>query len=298
MKPCVSVIIPTYNRCTILSRSIQSVFNQSFTDFECIVVDDGSNDHTAVLIDSFDDDRLIYFRHENNRGASAARNTGIRNAKGDLIAFLDDDDEWLPTKLEKQIPLLQSLHQSYGLVYCWMDYYDDKENVIYEHHPKYKGYVFPQVLDAQRLGGCPTLLVRRDVFARVGFFDESLPRGNDGDFIRRVCQKYEVDYVPEVLVYVYSSHSIGQISDNNPKGINNHIISQLVKLRKFEDVLERFPKERGNVFLSLAQSYRQLNDLQNCLYYYFKAFGSYPFSRKYLLSFFYDLTLLIYSQFK
>ena len=101
-----------------MKRAIQSVLEQTYYELECIVVDDASKDQTEEVISSFEDDRLRYFRHEKNKGASAARNTGIKHAKGELIAFLDDDDEWISTKLEKQVPFLQSLPESFGMVYC------------------------------------------------------------------------------------------------------------------------------------------------------------------------------------
>ena len=128
--PLVSVIIPTRNRVEMLCRAVNSVLSQTFDNLECIVVDDESHDNTEKVINSFEDDRLKYFRHEKNKGASAARNTGIRQSKGGLIAFLDDDDEWIATKLEKQVPLLKGLPERFGMVYCWMDYYDANNKLV------------------------------------------------------------------------------------------------------------------------------------------------------------------------
>lgn len=107
--PEVSVIIPTHNRQRLVSRAVRSVLNQTYEDLECIVVDDASSDGTPQVIQTIEDERLVYLRHDRNRGASGARNTGIRAAKSSLIAFLDDDDEWLPEKLVKQVPLLKAL---------------------------------------------------------------------------------------------------------------------------------------------------------------------------------------------
>ena len=254
----VSVIIPTHNRSFLLKRAIQSVLDQTYPKFECIVVDDASKDQTPDVISSFEDDRIKYFLHEKNKGASAARNTGIRNSAGKFIAFLDDDDEWLDTKLEKQVTVLEKLPSKYGMVYCWMDYYDSKEKIIFEHHPTLQGYVFTQVLDAQRLGGCPTLLVRQNVIDEVGGFDESLLRGNDGDFIRRVCRKYEVDFVPEVLVKVHTAYGLGRISDNDKEGLKNAIIGEKAKLKKFGKELFELPKIRAHILLKIANHYSAL----------------------------------------
>jgi len=98
--PRISVIIPSYNRANTIGRAIQSALSQSYQDFEIIVIDDGSTDHTEEVIRSFQDSRIRYIRHNRNRGGSAARNTGIHAARGEYIAFLDSDDEWLPQKLE------------------------------------------------------------------------------------------------------------------------------------------------------------------------------------------------------
>ena len=215
--PLVSVILPTYNRCNLLPRAVGSILGQTYVNLECIIVDDGSTDGTARIVQEFTDKRVIYLRHQANRHASAARNTGIKHGKGDFFAFLDDDDEWLPEKLEKQIAHIRQCPESVGMIYCWMDYYDVQENLTKKHHPTFKGYVFKHVLDKQRIGGCPTLLIRRAVIDEVGDFDESLRRGNDGDFIRRVTKHYLVDYVPEVLVKVHVGHgdriSVGNHGD-------------------------------------------------------------------------------------
>lgn len=282
--PTVSVIIPTHNRASLLSRAIHSVLGQTYTYLECIVVDDASTDDIEQVVKQFKDERLVYLRHETNRQTSAARNTGIAYAKGELIAFLDDDDEWLPTKLEKQVPFIQSLQTNVAMVYCWMDYYDDKGRLVQEHHPMYRGYVFPHVLDRQRIGGCPTLLVRRAVIENVGGFDESLPRGNDGDFIRRICLEYEVDFVPEVLVKVHVGHGHKQITRYDEQGIRNAIKGHYTKLIKFRDQLQKYPKQAANIYASIAHHYSQLDDWQNSLVFYWKALRTFPFSAKVYVS--------------
>ena len=282
------MIIPTNNRSLLLKRAIQSVLDQTYYELECIVVDDASKDKTREMIGSFEDDRLRYFRHERNKGASAARNTGIRHSKGELISFLDDDDEWISTKLEKQVPLLQGLPERFGMVYCWMDTYNDKGELIREDHPKLGGKIFPYMLDSQSIGGCPTLLVRRKVVDQVRGFDESLPRGNDGDFIRRVSQKYEVDYVPEVLVRIYSGHGYDRISTNDMQGVVNAIRSQRVKLKKFREELDRYPYQASNIYTAIAFDYGVIMKWGECIFNYIKAISKFPFNiniyRKILVS--------------
>ena len=257
--PLVSAIIPTHNRADMLCRAVNSVLSQSFTDFEVIVVDDGSTDDTRQRIEAYADPRVRYFKHDESNGAAAARNTGIRQARGSYIAFLDDDDEWLPTKLEKQVPVLQRAPEQVGLVYCWMDYYQDGR-LIKEHHPALRGHMFYQVLDRQRLGGCPTLLVRRSVIEEVGGFDESLQRGNDGDFIRRVCLKYEVDFVAEVLVKVHIGHG-ESITSTSEEGIRNAIRGEQAKRGKFRPQLKARPDIHATILRTIARHWSKLGEM-------------------------------------
>src|SRR5690606_10648341 len=99
----VSVIIPTYNRSELLKKAIESLENQSHQNFEIIIIDDCSTDDTAEVVRGMDDERIIYLRHDTNKGGSEARNTGIKQATGSFIGFLDSDDQWLPDKLERQL---------------------------------------------------------------------------------------------------------------------------------------------------------------------------------------------------
>jgi len=278
--PLVSVIIPTRNRANLLSRALGSVFAQTYDKLECIVVDDGSEDETQEILAAYTDPRLVVLKHKTNRYASAARNTGIAQSSGEFIAFLDDDDAWLPKKLERQVPLLSRSPEAVGMVYCWMDYFDERGALIKRHDPRLKGYVFPYILDAQRLGGCPTLLVRREVVAAVGGFDESLLRGNDGDFVRRVCREYEVDFVPEVLVRVYIGHGSQRISACDDKGIRNHINAQITRLEKFADAFRKHPKEKANIYIDISLYYSRLRDLRKAMVFWWKAFKTSPLSTK------------------
>jgi len=253
----------------LLKRAIRSVLDQTYSKLECIVVDDASRDNTEGMISSFEDDRLRYFRHEKNKGASAARNTGIKHSKGELIAFLDDDDEWLSAKLEKQVPLINGLPESVGMVYCWMDYLDENGKTVLKHHPILKGYVFPQLLDAQRLGGCPTLLVRRKVLDKIRGFDETLIRGNDGDFIRRVCFQYEVDFIPEVLVKVHVGHA-DRISVDSSKSLRLHIQASKSRLKKFREEYNKYPEAKAKLIMDLSLTHVRLKEWKIALVYFLK----------------------------
>tara|TARA_Y100000031_G_scaffold98723_1_gene108177 strand:- start:576 stop:1475 length:900 start_codon:yes stop_codon:yes gene_type:complete len=273
----VSVIIPTCNRSTLVTRAIESVLSQTYTNLECIVVDDASNDSTYKVVNSYVDDRLSCFRHDKNQGASAARNTGIKHSKGDFIAFLDDDDEWVPEKLNKQVDLISKTKSNVGLIYCWMDYVNN-DMVLNRYSPKLRGNIFDEMLDKQAIGNSSTILIKRKVIENIGFFDESLPRGNDGDYIRRICRKYDVDYVPEVLVKAHVGHGYDRISDNDLEGIINNIKSQKVKIYKFNKELKDLPIQASNIYINIAFNYGVIKNWEQCALYYITAIYKCPFN--------------------
>ena len=256
----ISVVIPTYNRRHLLQKAIDSVLTQTYPHFELIVVDDCSTDGTEHFVKSLSDKRISYTKHKQNKHASASRNTGIKLSKGEFIAFLDDDDKWLPTKLEKQIALIKRSSISTGLIYCWMDYINQNEQITSTVRPTVKGNVFQHVFDKQGIGGCPTLLIRKSVIKDCGFFDETLLRGNDGDFIRRICLKYKVDFIPEVLVKVSTEHGNSRISDNDTKGIKSSLFSYNTRLEKFSDILTKYPSQTSNIYASIAYHHALLGN--------------------------------------
>lgn len=268
-KPEVSVIIPTHNRAKMIRRAIRSVLAQTWQDFELIVVSDGSTDNTDEVVASFDDPRIRFLKHETARGASAARNTGIRASKGECIAFLDDDDEWTPNKLEVQVPVIRNSSFKVGLVYAWMEYVRDGK-VVDSRKPMLRGNIFHEMLDKQAITNSSTLLVRREVLDVVQGFDEELPRGNDGDFIRRITKHFEVDYVPEVLVKVHVGHErITSRWDTN--GIWYAIKSQKKKLTKFKNELQKYPDQEANILASIGYYNSLLPDWKDCVYFFLKA---------------------------
>jgi glycosyltransferase involved in cell wall biosynthesis len=257
----VSIVVPTYNRPDLVRRAVRSVLEQTYSEIECIVVDDGPSEETRAAVESFDDDRVHYLRHSTNRGASSARNTGIEFARGDYVAFLDDDDEWHPEKLEKQVPLLESSPPEVGFVYCWMRYFNGDE-VVNTVDPTLSGNVFSDVLDVQRLAGCPTLLVRAEVIEEIGRFNQDLPRGNDGEFIRRLARAYETDYVPEVLVHVHVDHDYTRISREDEVGIRNALHAQRHFLVEFDDGFREHPTRRANMYGKMGNRHADLGELR------------------------------------
>jgi glycosyltransferase involved in cell wall biosynthesis len=200
-KPTVSVVIPTYNRAHLIGRVIDGVLDQTYEDFEIIVVDDGSSDNTEEVVRSLKDKRIRYIRHEKNKGAPAARNTGIRTANGEYIAFQDSDDEWVPEKLEKQMKFFENAPQEVGVVYTgflrivngWGGY------IPYPWVTKKEGDIHKELLKGSFIT-TPSIVVRKECFAKAGMFDERLPRLQDYELVLRLSKYYEFRFIDEPLL--------------------------------------------------------------------------------------------------
>ncbi len=219
-RPEVSVIIPTYNRAHLVERAIQSVLRQTFKSFEILVVDDGSADNTKSVVEAIRDERIRYIRHDVNKGLPAARNTGIAAAKGSFIAFLDDDDQWKETKLERQLETIRN----YDAVLCG---YISTRN---RRNPRYRRTVVDsEVLRRGNIFAPSGLLARASVFDELRF-DAELPRGigEDWDMYIRMSQKYRIGYLGEPLLVYEDSAQMGRITTEQ----SNMTIAELEKRMK------------------------------------------------------------------
>ena len=199
--PKVSIIIPAYNREHTISRSIQSALMQTFQDFEIIVVDDGSTDQSEHIVESFRDSRIHYLKHERNLGEAAARNTGIKAARGEYLAFLDSDDEWLPGKLSQQIASLEDPSTS-GDMSC-SGFFLVIDGIEYEYsHPSSTCWVkrLHWICD---LSPGTTLVIRRECCSTVGLLDEQFVRHTDWDWMLRLLRAYTLSVVEEPLARIY-----------------------------------------------------------------------------------------------
>ena len=207
--PHVSVVIPTYNRAEYISAAIQSVLDQTYTDYEIIVIDDGSTDDTQNVVVRFSD-QVRYIRQE-NAGSSAARNRGIQAARGELIAFLDSDDVFLPTKLQKQVAFMQA-YPEVGLLHTQYVDVDAEGNILFTYPVDHvQGDIYRQLLPA-----CPiltsTVMMPKKVFETVGEFDVALPMAQDIDMWIRVAKTYPVGAIPETLTH-YLKHQSNKPRD-------------------------------------------------------------------------------------
>ena len=243
----VSVIIPTYNRATSIGASIQSVLDQTWQDFEIIIVDDGSTDNTRQVIEEFKDDRIRYICLEKNGGASHARNIGIGQAGSEFIAFLDSDDEWMPEKLEKQMQVMLQASDKVGLVYCRMRGSRGNEEPIIcpELSLKKEGLAGNLLRNLVRSNviGTPAMLVRKKCLEQTGGFDEGLRCLEDWELVLRIAERWEIAFVDDILVEVHFSQ--GSVSGNSKGYVETrcYLIAKYWELMSQEGVLNKAAEE-------------------------------------------------------
>jgi glycosyltransferase involved in cell wall biosynthesis len=202
----ISVVIPTYNRAAVLPLAVSSVLNESFTDLELIVVDDGSTDATLEVLDSFADSRLRVVSTP-HVGVSHARNQGIAVSRYDWVAFLDSDDRWHPRKLQRQLEDLERQEGGYLASYTDEIWIRNGRRVNpRKRHRKFDGWIFRQALPICIISPSSILLHRR-VLERIGNFDESLRVCEDYALWLRLCAQYPVRYLPERLIVKTGGHA-------------------------------------------------------------------------------------------
>ena len=278
--PTVSVIIPTYNRAHLVGRAIQSVLNQTYQDFELIVVDDGSTDNTDEVIKEFQqkDNRIIYLKHDRNKGGSAARNTGIKASKGEYIAFQDSDDEWLSDKLKKQVIVFFNLSPEVGIIYTDMWRINKRKRKIYFYSPHIMPedkIVYKQALDYGVANiGIGTSLIRKEVFEKVGFFDENFPRFIDLEFFIRLSKYYYFYHIAEPLVYWFDEGE--RISSN----INYIVIAQKLILEKYIEDIKQDNRLLANHYLKIGSSMCLNGEIKEGEEYILKAINIYQNNSK------------------
>ena len=241
----VSVIIPTYKRPLKLSRAIDSVLNQTYTNIEVIVVDDNDPD-TAERVETEEvmrkyrgNPKVKYVKHEYNKNGSAARNTGFRNSIGEYIMFLDDDDEFLPKKVEAQVRCLESRDNSWGACYTrYIRLKNGKIDTICAENRE--GYLyFEELCRNLFIQAGSNLMIRRKVFEEIGGFDESFYRNQDIEFAVRLLKNYKLAYVDEMgLIY----HRTSEKRFFDMEKITDHYVNT------FKSYIEELNEEDKNRF--------------------------------------------------
>ena len=227
MGELISAVITTYKRePAIVVRAVNSILKQTYKDIEVITVDDSPSDYelrdsvkNAVLGLNADypDIEISYIPHEKNMGACVARNTAMDAAKGKYIAFLDDDDEWMPEKLEKQMRVMES--SDAALVYCGCTILNDDTGRSYDGYVEYyRGSVFKRLLFKNFIDSTSIPLIKLECLREIGGFDPLMQSSQDYDVWLRLADKYPVECVQEPLV-IYHEHSGERITNNPAKKI-------------------------------------------------------------------------------
>lgn len=275
--PLVSIVIPTYNRERLLNRAIKSVLNQTYTNFELIVVDDCSTDCTESVVKGFQDDRIRYIRHERNQGAPTARNNGIKAANGEYIAFQDSDDVWLSTKLEKQVNAFNSGSSHIGVVYTsfWLINQDEKTLVPSSRVKHTEGKIHDTLLEMNFVS-MSSAIVRRECFEKVGMFVK-IPRFQDWELWLRISKYYYFKHLREPLVKVYRQ------VDSISRETDAWILARKYILSKYLDEISEKPKLLSKHYSDLGIFLCSKGDIKAGRKYFFKGMIAYPYNVKLLL---------------
>ncbi len=287
--PAVSIILPTYNRAYCIRRAIDSVLNQTFTDFELIILDDGSTDDTESLVKGYDDPRIIFIRDTKNCGQTVRLNEGIRAARSELIAFQDSDDEWLPTKLEKQVSAMMGQSDEVGIVYTdkWR-FEPGREKYHWKspHNMPEDGIIFDRALDDAVYNiGPQSVLIRRRCFEAVGNFDERITKSNDLEMFIRISQKFLFFHIPEPLVNYFVSSDTMSSTLSEGKGIG---AVELV-LDKFRADIERNPALLAKRAYWIGSYHMRDGDAAKGRAFLWTAVKARPFNPRYLAGWFLSL---------
>ena len=236
----ITVVIPTYNRYGLLKVAIDSVLDQSYRDFELIVIDDGSTDDTHALVRSYGDS-LVYLKQE-NQGPSAARNRGIEESRGSLVAFLDSDDRWHPDKLLIQIEAMEE-EPGYLISHTGEVWYRNGELLRQKKkHQKLPGYIFERSL-SMCMVSMSTVIARRELFDHIGCFDEKLPCCEDYDFWLRASLRYPFLLVDQPLTFKEGGRE-DQVSVIYRIGMDRFRIQSIVNLLE-KEVLSEEQREQA-----------------------------------------------------
>jgi len=271
--PLVSIIMPAYNAEKFISKSIESVLQQTYQNWELLVVNDGSKDNTSSVVSSFHDARIKLIEQVNG-GVSKARNTGITNSTGEFIAFLDSDDLWLKDKLEIQVKYLmknQNIVLSYG---DYLSFIEDRKIIENKQLYPFKIKDLKKRLLVFNFIATLTVMVKSDVLKATGGFDTELFGPEDWDLWIKISQKGSIGYIKENLA-MYREHE-GGISKNKKRQLNEEykVINRHI-LQSNNEILKKYALWFYN--LKLANFYFSQKKLKKFFNTYFKMIRLIPF---------------------
>ncbi len=269
--PKVSVVIPTYNRPEMVTRAVRSVLAQSYQNFEIIVVDDGLEKRAEEEVQNIHDERILYIKNEKSLGGGGSRNVGIGLSKGEYIAFLDDDDEWLPEKLKIQMDALVKAPETVGFCFCAVtNVFDDRE----ENTKIEDGIKDYSVISLVRFKGflTVTLLFPKNVLLEVGGFDTTLPSHQDPELVLRVSQKYKGLGVNQPLVRV----NMKSAHDHIGGSLKRRIVGREMVIEKHKDKFVTHKDLLAKHYLWLGLWCRDDGQKEKARGYFWKSFQTDP----------------------
>jgi glycosyltransferase involved in cell wall biosynthesis len=277
--PLISIIVPTYNRAHVLLRAIRSVLSQTFTDFELIIVDDGSTDETSLMVERFASPRVRYLRHNKNSGASSARNTGIEASRGHYIAFLDSDDEWGPSKLQEQVAIFSRVNAEVGVIYSGFFYDSKPSGKKKQFCLNLRGNIHETILIHNPGLNNSSALLKKECFQRCGLFDESLPASEDWDLFIRISERYHFFPVLKPLVTIHRDGY--RISTDYER----RVVAHNKILQKYFNELQRAPKALANHYYLIGTYLLYCNKYNEARTFFQRSIAANPYKMKSYLTF-------------
>jgi glycosyltransferase involved in cell wall biosynthesis len=279
--PLVSVVIPTYGRAQFLSQAVHSVLNQSYENIELLIVDDASPDPVVDQLDDLPSEQVVsveFLRHEENKGANAARNTGIKSATGDYIAFLDDDDRWAEEKIARQVQTFAEADPDVGVVYTWLRVERPDGTTI--HTPSSRGDIVEDLIRGQSLGQFSSVMVDTSAIAAAGMTDERFPIWQDREWFFRLATHCKFEVVPEPLTIRQKGHD-DQISRGlrekadvaYPLFLSKHRQTAAERGRRYEQLFI------SSLRLSVGKTALYCDQYDEARHWFFLSVAAYPFRR-------------------
>jgi len=286
MKPKFSIVTITYNRAHLIGKTIQSVINQSYIDFEQIIIDDGSTDNTEEVVLSFKDKRIKYYKYAKNDTRSYLRNEGIRKAKGKYISILDSDDIWRVDKLELLNNVFNNNKEAVFIIHNVSIVENDIQ--IKKGYAEFKTSFYENILPylfSDKILFLPIYTFKKSLMEQLGFFDENMIDAQH-DFYLRVAVKFKVYFLAKNLTYM-TKHTQNISNNFRLSAFTNYIIS-LSKLKRGGYIsIFTFYRVKSFIYIKLGLSYKKMKNDKEAKKYFLKSFLAYPISYLGLKSIYY-----------
>lgn len=282
--PVVSAIITTFNRAAFLKEAAESVLKQSFEDIELLILDNSSTDNTEDVARSFNDNRIRYIKHE-PMNISQARNLGVREATGRYVAFLDDDDQWLPCKTEEQLKVFEKNDSDLAMVYGGYIKTDTQGREFDVRKPTMRGRILRVMLNqsAPFTGSASNPMIRKSAIDELGGYNNEVVTGEDWELYLRLAEKHDIDFTDAPVVRI-CSHSGPRLCDK----LEEQAQLELMLLARFSYVFEKDRKLMSYYLQRIGGKYIRVGSKEKGRTYLHQALKVYPLNYiavlQYLLS--------------